>query len=204
MSLQAINFYSPYEEGEMVIAELLIARFIIGCVFIVSGLGKLFSFPSLKDEILDYGLPLSDGQVQTVAYSLPFVELILGVLNFVGFSLRIISLLEIFLLLIFTCAIAINVRRGRRFSCHCFGSSSAVIGPMTILRNGLLLALAFWIFLSTSLTVSLVSSVILWHSEMQLVTHIDILIPIIGSIFLSLGILFILGEMNPIFIKIDT
>jgi hypothetical protein len=75
---------------------------------------------------------------------------------------------------------------------------------MTILRNGLLLALAFWIFLSTSLTVSLVSSVILWHSEMQLVTHIDILIPIIGSIFLSLGILFILGEMNPIFIKIDT
>jgi len=44
------------------------------------------------------------------------------------------------LLLIFTMAIAINLARGRRFACNCFGDSKMAIGPAVLLRNLIVVA----------------------------------------------------------------
>lgn len=178
----------------MIVPELFAARLILGCVFLASSLGKFRSLRTFADEILDYQL-LSSQQARIVAYLLPFVELAVGIFTIIGFSLTIVSIVAIFLLLIFTGAIAINLLRGRHFSCHCFGSFSAMIGPATIARNILLAALAFWMFLYAPVA-SLNSLAALWRSDIQLFTRLDSIVPLAGTIVLSLIVLFLLGEID--------
>jgi uncharacterized membrane protein YphA (DoxX/SURF4 family) len=179
----------------MVTSISFAARFILGCIFLTSSWGKFVSFRSLPGEILDYQL-LSKRQAQIVALFLPFAELIVGVLSIVGFGFALVSLLAIVLLLIFTGAIAINLFRGSRFSCHCFGNSSTMIGPMAICRNTLLIALACWIVVHSPLTLSLNALVTLWQSDIQQLDHLETFAPVVGTIILSLGILFLLGEID--------
>jgi Methylamine utilisation protein MauE len=187
----------------MIVPELFSVRFILGCIFLASSVWKFSSFRTFADEILDYQL-LSERQAQIIAYLLPFVELALGLLCIVGFGLGPVSIFAIFLLLIFTGAIAINLIRGRRFSCHCFGSSSAMIGPVTIVRNLALVALAFWMFLHASMTLSFSSLVALWQSEILQFAHVDTLAPLVAAIFLSLGIFFLLGEIDTFLYEYNT
>ena len=181
----------------MMVPELFTARLILGCVFLASCLGKFSSFSSFADEILDYHL-LSKRQAQVVAYLLPFVELLLAVLTLIGIALAPVSIFVIFLLLVFTGAIAINLLRGRRFSCHCFGSSSAMIGPVTLLRNVLLITLALWMFLHAPV-LSITSLIALWQDNIQQLAHLEIIFPLVATTVLSLVILFLLGEMDTIF-----
>lgn len=179
--------------------ELLAARLIMVCIFFVSSIGKISSFRTFANEILDYQL-VSGKLAQLVAYVLPYIELAIGLFLLAGFLLTPTSMFAMFLLLIFTSAITINLIRGRRFSCHCFGSSSrAMIGPATLIRNLILVALAFWIFLSVPRTSSLNSLIVLWQSSIQQFTHLDSLAPLAATIILSLGILFLLGEIDAIF-----
>ncbi len=184
----------------MITSILFAARFILGCIFLASSWGKFISFHSLPTEILDYQL-LSNRQAQIVAVLLPFAELLVGVLSIVGFGLAVVSLLAIFLLLIFSGAIVINLVRGRRFSCHCFGSSSAVIGPVTIFRNMLLIGLACWIIANSPFTPSLKALVTLWQNNVQQLVQVETNVPIVGIIILSLGIMFLLSELDTILPK---
>lgn len=179
----------------MIASELFSARFILGCIFLASSMGHFFSFRTLADEILDYQL-VSRKQAQLIAYFLPFVELAVGLFCIVGFGLAQVSILAIILLFIFTGAIAINLVRGRRFSCHCFGSSSATIGPVAIVRNFALIALAFWMLLHVPMTLSLSSLAALWHSDTKQFAHIDTMVPLAATIILSPGILFLSGEID--------
>jgi uncharacterized membrane protein YphA (DoxX/SURF4 family) len=182
----------------MLVPELLAARFIIGSIFLMASLGKLSSSTSFKDEVMEYQL-LSKNQARMVAYILPFFEMALGALCIIGIELPIVSALLVLLLLIFTVAIVNNLMRGRRFSCHCFGSSGAMIGPVTIARNLILVALAFWILLHTPLTLSFNLLSALWQSDIQQFAHVDIAAPLLATVILSLGILFLLGEIDTIF-----
>jgi len=54
-------------------AALFVARFVLGSVFLFSGVGKLFSSASLVDGVMDYQI-LSRRQAQFVAPLLPPVE----------------------------------------------------------------------------------------------------------------------------------
>lgn len=176
---------------------LLSARFILGCLFLASSWGKFLSFGSLPDEILDYRL-LSKKQAHIVAYLLPFAELVVGILAIVGFALAPVSLLAILLLLIFTVAISINLFRGRRFSCHCFGSSGAMIGPATLVRNILLMALACWLLIYAPFTRGLPALVASWKNNIQQFVHLETVLPVLGTIVLSLIILFLLSEIDAV------
>lgn len=177
---------------------LLSARFILGCLFLISSLGKFRSFHSFAGEISDYRL-LAAQQAQIVAHLLPFLELGLAGLMLLGFGLGPTSILMILLLVIFTGAIAINLLRGRRFGCHCFGRSSAMIGPAMLLRNALLAALAFWIFLQAPTILNVSSLVTLWRSDIQQLAQIDTSVPLTATIVLSFGILFLLNEIDTVF-----
>jgi hypothetical protein len=53
-------------------------------------------------------------------------------------------------LALFTCLVVLNLRRGRRPPCHCFGrvGEPAPIGPGTVVRNVGLMALAVAVLLT--------------------------------------------------------
>lgn len=184
-------------EEQVLVSEVFAARLILGCVFLVSSWGKFLSFPSLTSEVLDYRL-LPEKQSRVVAYSLPFVELALAVFIIVGFGLLPVSLLILFLLATFTSAIAINLIQGRRFECHCFGSNSAMIGPTTLVRNALLMGLAFWLLLHSSLTLSFNSFSNLWKDDIRQITDANSIVPVVGVTIISLIILFLLSKIDAI------
>ncbi len=177
--------------------ELLAARFVLSIIFMISGFGKLSTSQDQQvDAIMDYRV-LSRRQAQIAAPLLPLSELVLAILCIVGVGLPIVAGLMILLLATFTVAIAANVTQGRRFKCHCFGSSSILIGPAVIVRNGLLIAIAaFVIKQSLALITSQSTIVAQWQADLQTIAHADTLTPLVASIFLMLSILFLISEMD--------
>ncbi|HLX40963.1 MAG TPA: MauE/DoxX family redox-associated membrane protein, partial [Ktedonobacteraceae bacterium] len=121
-----------------------------------------------------------------------------------GIILPLTASIAILLLFVFTIAIALNLARGRQFSCHCFGSSSAtsIIGPVTILRNLLLIAIALFLALSTFSPFSTFNpqnlglAAIPWQSDLQLLTHLDTFIPMIVTVTIVLSIFALLNEVD--------
>ncbi|HZS75288.1 MAG TPA: MauE/DoxX family redox-associated membrane protein [Ktedonobacteraceae bacterium] len=95
---------------------------LLGIIFLRSGIGKMFFWDSLPDTIAEYQL-LPKSLVKPVAYILPFVELFSGIWLFTGMNLLFAAGLATILLFVFTIAIAINLARGRRIQCHCFGKA---------------------------------------------------------------------------------
>lgn len=88
---------------------------------------------------------LSPGAVNFVAHWLPPFELFLGLWLLTGFALRLSSLITSLLLLGF---IAVQIRSfslGQTISCGCFGPGER-IGPWTLLRDILIVALAVAVF----------------------------------------------------------
>jgi peroxiredoxin len=78
-----------------------------------------------------------------VAVVLPLVELVTAALLIPSTSARWGAVAALGLLGIFIGGIAINLARGRKPDCHCFGQiHSAPIGRSTLVRNGILAALA--------------------------------------------------------------
>src|SRR5262249_43464272 len=92
-----------------------------------------------ENAISSFGLPRTLGRPLRLA--LPFAEITVGLLLLLNFSAWVGGLLAFALLLTFTTAIAVSLARGKRPDCHCFGQlHSAPVGPLTVVRNALLLA----------------------------------------------------------------
>lgn len=121
---------------------LLLARLILVGIFVVSAVAKLLDRPGSKAAALDFGVPAPLAGL--VAAGLPVAELLCAALLVSadpGASAG--ALLSILLLASFTVAIVVNLVRGRRPDCHCFGQlSAAPTGWPTVARNGALLVLA--------------------------------------------------------------
>lgn len=93
---------------------------------------------------------LSPGAVNFVAHWLPPFELFLGIWLLTGIALRVSSLVTSLLLLAF---IAVQIRSfslGQTISCGCFGPGER-IGPWTLLRDILIVALAIAVFVGALL-----------------------------------------------------
>jgi len=119
----------------------LLARLLLAVVFLVAGVGKLADRRGSRQAIVDFGVPRRFAP--PVAVGLPLVELAIAALLIPAATARWGALAALGLLGIFTAGIAINLARGKRPNCHCFGQlHSAPIGWSTVLRNGLLAALA--------------------------------------------------------------
>ena len=120
---------------------LLLVRLLLVGVFLLSGVAKLADRTGSRQAMVDFGLP---GRLAApFGILLPLVELVVaGALLFVN-SARWGALLAIALLLLFVAGITVNLAKGRRPDCHCFGQiGSEPIGQRTILRNIILASLA--------------------------------------------------------------
>jgi uncharacterized membrane protein YphA (DoxX/SURF4 family) len=123
--------------------ELSVAsRFALGTVFLLSGLVKLPNRDGFERVVHAYGL-VPDGMSHVVARTLPPLEVALGGLLLTGLASRLVALVAGLLLCIFTVAVLINLLRGRRISCGCFGSvAQKEISGVGVARNLLFLAFA--------------------------------------------------------------
>ena len=120
---------------------LLIARLFLTLVFVVAGVTKLTDRPGSTQVLIDFGVPASLASLLGIL--LPLAELAVAASLIPAASAWWGALGALALLLLFIGGIGINLARGRKPECRCFGQlHSAPAGWSTLVRNGLLAAVA--------------------------------------------------------------
>jgi uncharacterized membrane protein YphA (DoxX/SURF4 family)/peroxiredoxin len=123
---------------------LLLARLVLSAVFLLAGLTKIADPKGTIKALRDFGLP----RVLASLFSLllPLAEISVAAALIPVASGWYGACAALALLGIFVIAIGINLARGRTLDCHCFGQMhSAPVGWQTLLRNGVLGAVAAWL-----------------------------------------------------------
>jgi len=106
-------------------------------VFGVAGLAKLADRDGSRRALVDFGVP--NTLAVPLAIVLPLAELVVAVSLLPVATAWYGAVGALALLLLFVVAIAVNLARGRKPDCHCFGQlSSAPAGRTTLARNAVL------------------------------------------------------------------
>jgi peroxiredoxin/uncharacterized membrane protein YphA (DoxX/SURF4 family) len=120
---------------------LLVARLLLAVVFFIAGASKLSDREGSRQTMIDFGLPAAIAT--PLGLLLPLGELAVAVALVPASSAWWGAIGALMLLLLFVVGISINLARGRKPECHCFGQlHSAPAGWKTLARNGVLAAAA--------------------------------------------------------------
>ncbi len=123
---------------------LLIARLLLAIVFVVAGLAKLADRAGSTQAVRDFGVPAA--LAAPLGILLPLAELAVAAALIPTSTAWWGAVGALALLLLFVAGIGINLARGRKPDCHCFGQlHSAPAGWSTLVRNGVLAAVAGFI-----------------------------------------------------------
>jgi peroxiredoxin len=120
---------------------ILAGRLLLSAVLLFAAVGKLFDRTESRRAIENLGIPnVFAGWVTNL---LPVIEAVLVVALLASSSARMASAAASFLFITFTVVVVINLARGNRSDCRCFGNlSSGPIGWPTALRNLMLACIA--------------------------------------------------------------
>ena len=125
-------------------AAVLIARLVLAAVFAVAAVAKLRDRPGTAFTLEDFGL--APRLAAPGALLLPLAELTVAVLLLPDATAAAGAIGAVVLLGAFTAAITVNLAQGRRPDCNCFGQiHSEPVGPVTLIRNAVLAALAVFV-----------------------------------------------------------
>jgi peroxiredoxin len=120
---------------------LLATRVLLAGVFALAGVTKLADRQGSRQAAVDFGVPAP--LATPVGVLLPLAELAVAAALIPATTATWGAAGALALLLVFVAGIASNLARGREPECRCFGQlHSAPAGYPTLLRNGLLAALA--------------------------------------------------------------
>jgi peroxiredoxin len=120
---------------------LLAGRLFLAAVFAVAALAKLSDRAGWRRTVGDFRVPAR--VVAPVALLVPLAEFATAAALLPTASVRWAALGALALLGALSAAIAVQLARGHRPDCHCFGKlHSAPIGRSTLVRNGVLAAIA--------------------------------------------------------------
>lgn len=128
----------------------LVARLVLGGVFLYAGASKVFDAGGLAASIRSYGLGLPEWFVGLSAHALPPFEALLGLYLIVGLFTKASAWAASGLLVVFTLALLQGALRGLEIDCGCFGPAASgrsslwldVARDLGLLALSLLLALA--------------------------------------------------------------
>jgi uncharacterized membrane protein YphA (DoxX/SURF4 family) len=132
---------------------ILAGRFILGLFLIIPGYLKLF-YPTLVPhwpvgigltyfalQVDSYQL-LAPWGVSFVAHTLPFAEIVLGLLLLIGWRLRVWGSLASVIMIGFFAVVWRTYALHLDINCGCFANKSEPLNIWTVVRDGLLAALA--------------------------------------------------------------
>lgn len=124
----------------------LVARLVVGGVWIAAGLAKLPDPSGSVRAVRAYDL-LPEAVVPTVGHTLPILELVVGACLVLGLLTRAVSLVSTLLFLAFVIGISAAWARGLQIDCGCFGgggfdADATSKYPWEIARDAALLALS--------------------------------------------------------------
>lgn len=117
------------------------AQLALGAVFLLSALPKLRRPRAFARDVAAYGI-LPPSAARVFALAVVPLELFLAFAFLTGWLVVAALPLATALLLAFLIAVGINLQRGRRIPCGCFGEASERISPRAVARLLLLLAVA--------------------------------------------------------------
>jgi uncharacterized membrane protein YphA (DoxX/SURF4 family) len=128
----------------------LLARLVLGGVLAAAAIAKLGDSPAEQVRAVRAYQLLPHGVDAAVAYTLPFVELIVAIALIVGVGTRIAAVASGVLMLVFIMGIASVWARGLSIDCGCFGGGGPVEPGETryleeILRDIGLMVAAGWL-----------------------------------------------------------
>jgi peroxiredoxin/uncharacterized membrane protein YphA (DoxX/SURF4 family) len=120
---------------------VLLIRVLLAVVFATAGVGKLLDLKASRESLRDFGMPA--GLANIAGVLLPIAELATAVLLLLTPTAEIGAVVALVLLGGFIFGIARAMRQGVAPDCNCFGQlHSAPAGRTTLIRNGILAALA--------------------------------------------------------------
>ena len=102
----------------------LISRLVLGGVFLIAGASKVIDPGALAASIRTYELGLPERFVTFSAYSLPYVEVLVGLYLVVGLFTKTSAWVTAGLMVVFTFALLQGALRGLEIDCGCFGSGA--------------------------------------------------------------------------------
>jgi len=123
---------------------LLFARLLLAAVFVLAGAAKLADLAGSRKAMRDFGLP---GLLAApFGLLLPLAEIGVAVALVPTPTAWAGAIAALVLLLLFMAGIAVNLARGRKPDCHCFGQiHSEPAGWSTLARNTVLAAVAAFV-----------------------------------------------------------
>lgn len=115
----------------------LVTSVVLGALFLLAGASKIAAGPSWIDQARGLGVP------PVIAAPVPWVEIVLGALLTSQVAPIPAAIVAGTLLIAFTALMLIQMAKGNRPPCACFGGWSAQpIGAWHLVRNVAMLALA--------------------------------------------------------------
>ena len=118
----------------------------MGFVFIYAGAEKISDPEAFAISISNYRL-LPTAAINFFAITLPWIELVAGVLSIFGIAVKENSSILFSMLLVFTIAIIISLFRGLSIDCGCFGKGTQIglykLGENSLMIIGTFLLMIF-------------------------------------------------------------
>lgn len=113
---------------------MLIARFVVGFIFIFAAIGKISDPELFARQINNYDI-MPYYLINFLALLLPWVELFCGIMLMLGVRLRASSVLTGAMLIMFIGAVGIAMLKGLSIECGCFSAQSETVGWKKIAEN---------------------------------------------------------------------
>lgn len=111
----------------------------LGIVFMLAAIPKLHHPAAFTRTLQDYEL-VPRAITRALAASVVAIEAFLAVAFLTGWMTAIAVPLAASVLLVFSAAVAVNLQRGRRVACGCFGGASERISLRSLVRLSMLLS----------------------------------------------------------------
>lgn len=120
----------------------LVLRYVLATALIAAGTPKFHNSSAFVQGVIQYDV-LPAGLARWYGRLLPLFEVSTGVFLFLGVEIHASAALSAAILLSFAVAVSVNIARGRRIPCFCFGTDpSRELGWQTLTRILILLSLA--------------------------------------------------------------